>query len=191
MQVFNKLIKPVFASLHELGYPSFVNLDDSLLLAQIFDNLLFAILLFQEFGFVIHPQMSIFVPTQKITIVGVETDALNMTLVLTSKKNEKITHIAVSLLLKQSCSISLLASFLGNIISSFEALESYVKGSLKNKNEALRTSMGNFDIKIKQLSSASLSELKWRQSHIIPANLSTKPTRNIYCIINTDASESG
>ena len=127
------MIKPVFASLHELGYPSFVNLDDSLLLAQIFDNLLFAILLFQEFGFVIHPQMSIFVPTQKITIVGVETDALNMTLVLTSKKNEKITHIAVSLLLKQSCSISLLASFLGNIISSFEALESYVKGSLKNK----------------------------------------------------------
>ena len=61
----------------------------------------------------------------------------------------------------------------------------------KTKNEALRTSMGNFDIKIKQLSSASLSELKWRQSHIIPANLSTKPTRNIYCIINTDASESG
>ena len=70
MRIFNKLLKPVFASLHELGYDSSVYVDDSLSLAQTFqecfDNVLATISLLQELGFVIHPTKSIFVPTQKI-----------------------------------------------------------------------------------------------------------------------------
>ena len=69
MQIFNKLLKPVFASLHELGYESSVYVDDSLLLAktfqECFDNILATISLLQALGFVIHPRKSIFVPTQK------------------------------------------------------------------------------------------------------------------------------
>ena len=65
-----KLLKPVFASLNELGYELSVYVDDSLLLAQTFqecfDNVLATISLLQELGFVIHPTKSIFVPTQKI-----------------------------------------------------------------------------------------------------------------------------
>ena len=38
MPIFNKLLKPVFASLHELGYESSVYVDDSLLLAQTFQE---------------------------------------------------------------------------------------------------------------------------------------------------------
>ena len=34
MRIFNKLLRPVFVSLHELGYESSVYVDDSLLLAQ-------------------------------------------------------------------------------------------------------------------------------------------------------------
>ena len=70
MRISNKLLKPVFASLHELGYESSVYVDDSLLLAQTcqecFDNVLATVYLLQELGFVIHPTKSIFVPTQKI-----------------------------------------------------------------------------------------------------------------------------
>ena len=40
MPVSNKLFKPVFASLHELGYESSVYVDDSLLLAQTFEEYL-------------------------------------------------------------------------------------------------------------------------------------------------------
>ena len=40
MQVSNKLFKPVFASLHELSYESSVYVDDSLLLAQTFEEYL-------------------------------------------------------------------------------------------------------------------------------------------------------
>ena len=70
IRISNKLLKPVFASLHELGYESSVYVDDSLLLAQTcqecFDNVLATVYLLQELGFVIHPTKSIFVPTQKI-----------------------------------------------------------------------------------------------------------------------------
>ena len=123
MQIFNKLLKPVFGSLHELGYESFAYVDDSLLLVLTFqgcfDNALSAISLLQELGFVIHPTKSIFVPTQKMTFSDFEIDTLNMTLTLASKKKENIRNIAAALLLKQSSCIWSLASFLGNIVSSF------------------------------------------------------------------------
>ena len=126
MQIFNKLLKPVFASLHELGYESSVYVDDSLLLAQTFqecfDDVLATISMLLELAFVIHLTKSIFVPTQKITFLGFETDTLNMTLTLTSNKKENIRNTAAVMLLKQSCSIRTLANFLGNTVSFFEAV---------------------------------------------------------------------
>ena len=54
MRIFNKLLKPVFASLNELGYESSVYVDDSLLLAQTFqeyfNNVLATISLLQYWG---------------------------------------------------------------------------------------------------------------------------------------------
>ena len=156
MQIFDKLLKPVFACLHELVYESSVYVDDSLLLTQTFqecfDNILSTISLLQELGFVIHPKKSTFVPTQKVTFLGFETDTLNMTLTLTSSKKENIRNIAAALRLKQFCSIRTLASFLGNIVSSFEAVPSgklYYRNIEQQKIEALKTSKGNFDINTK------------------------------------------
>ena len=40
IRIVNKLLKPVFASLHELGYETSVYVDDSLLLAQTFQDVL-------------------------------------------------------------------------------------------------------------------------------------------------------
>ena len=70
------------------------NADDSLLLAQTFeeclDNLLSTISLLQELGFFIRTTKSKSVPTQKIIFLGSEIDTLNMTLTLTSEKKENI-----------------------------------------------------------------------------------------------------
>ena len=72
MRIFNKLTRHVFVSLHELGYESSVYVDDSLLLAQTFeecfDNVLSTIPLLQELGFAIHTTTSKFVPTKKNNI---------------------------------------------------------------------------------------------------------------------------
>ena len=198
MRIFNKLLKSVSASLHELGYESFLYVDDSLLLTLTFqeclDNVLSTISLLQEPGFVIHPTNSIFLPIQKITFLGFEIDTLNMTLTLKSEKKENIRNIAAALLLKQSCSIRTLAGFLGNIGCSFEAVPNgklHYRNIEQQKIEALKTSKGNFDIKIKQCSSASLSEIKWWHNHIMYAKLSIKPTPDIAYVIYTNASKSG
>ena len=107
MQVFNKLLKPPFASLHEFGYESSVYVDGSLLLVQtleeFFDNVFPTISLLQELGFVIYPTKSIFVPTQKRTFSGFEIDTLNKTLTLASEKKESIKNIVAALLLFEFC----------------------------------------------------------------------------------------
>ena len=58
MRVFNKLLKPVFVSLHELGQDSSSYVDDSLLLAQTFERYLNYLLstkpLLQELEFFTH-----------------------------------------------------------------------------------------------------------------------------------------
>ena len=62
-----------------------------------------------------------------------------MTLTLKSNEKENIRNIAVVLLLKQSCSIRTLASFLGNIVSSFETLPNgklYYRSIDQQKTEA-------------------------------------------------------
>ena len=135
-----------------------------------------------------------FIPTQKIPFLGFEIDTLNMTLTLTSNKEENIRNVATVLLLKQFCSIRTLASFLGNIVSSFDALPSgklYYRNIEQQKIEALKTSKGNFDINIKQLSSAFLSEINWWHNHIVHVKLSIKPTPDIEYVIYTDVGGSG
>ena len=117
-----------------------------------------------------------------------------MTLTLKSEKKENIKNIAAGLLLKQSCSIRTLAPFLRNVVSPFEAEPSgklYYRNVEQLKIEELKTSKGNINIKIKQLSSASLSEIKWWHNHITPAKLSIKPTQNIDYVMYTAASDSG
>ena len=59
MRIFNKSLKPVFASLHKFGYESSVYVDDSLLLAT---NVLVlaTISLLQALGFFIHPSLYLY-----------------------------------------------------------------------------------------------------------------------------------
>ena len=114
-----------------------------------FDNVLATISLLQELGFVMHPTKSVFVPTRRITFLGFKIDTLNMTLTTTSNKKENI-NIAAALLLKQSCSIRTFASFLGNIVSSLEAVPNgklYYRNTEQQKIEALETSRGKYKYK--------------------------------------------
>ena len=173
-------------------------MHDSSLLAQkfqeCFGNVLATISLLQALGFVIHPTKSIFVPTQKITFLGFEIDTLNMTLTLTSNKKENIRYIAAVLLLNQSCSIRTFDSFLGNIVSSFEAVHNgklYYRNIEQQTIEALKTSKGNFDINIKNISSASLFEIKRWHNNIMHAKLSIKLIPDNDYVIYADPSESG
>ena len=119
--------------------------------------------------------------------LGFEIDTLNMALTITFKKKENIRNIAAALLLKQSCSIRTLASFLENIFLSFETVADgklYYRNIEPQKIEEFKTSKVNFDIKIKQLSTASLTEIKWWHNNRMYTKLSIKPTPNTVMPVN-------
>ena len=119
--------------------------------------------------------------------LGFEIDTLNMALTITFKKKENIRNIAAALLLKQSCSIRTLASFLENIFLSFGTVADgklYYRNIEPQKIEEFKTSKVNFDIKIKQLSTASLTEIKWWHNNRMYTKLSIKPTPNTVMPVN-------
>lgn len=125
MRISNKWLKPAFALLHLFGYGSSVYVDDSFLLDETFEkfyeNVLSTIPPSKEPRFFRHGEISRLTPSQ-ITFLGLEIGIINMTLTLTFKKKEKLKDIASALLFEHLCSIINLASFLENVVLSFEAV---------------------------------------------------------------------
>ena len=71
---FTKLIKPVYSTLRKQSFGSVAYLDDSFLKAATFsecaNNVKASVTLLKSLGFVIHPDKSVLVPTQKLTFLG-------------------------------------------------------------------------------------------------------------------------
>ena len=68
---FTKLMKPVYSTLRKQSFESVAYLDDSFLMAATFsecvNNVKTSVTLLKSLGFVIHPDKSVLVPTQKLT----------------------------------------------------------------------------------------------------------------------------
>ena len=79
---FTKLMKPLFATLRQKGYISTSYLDDVLLFGDDYDscvdNLIATVDLLQSFGFIIHPEKSVFHPTYTIEHLGFVINSQNM-----------------------------------------------------------------------------------------------------------------
>ena len=102
MRVFTKILKPVFATLREQGYESVIYVDDSFLLGDTFqeclDNVVATLDCLESLGFVVHPDKSMFHPTQEITFLGFIINAVDMTVRLTVEKKTKIKDLGLGLL---------------------------------------------------------------------------------------------
>ena len=72
-------------------------------------------------GFYIHPEKSIFIPTEDIIFLGYHINTERMTIALTSEKKQKIKRKVEELLTKSS-TIREVSSLLGSIVASFEAV---------------------------------------------------------------------
>lgn len=174
-RMFTKLLKPVMAHLHKLGFISTIFIDDSLLIAhseiECIQNVTASLALFELLGFVIHPVKSVLKPTHRIVYLGFVLDSVDMTVTLTEEKKVKIQNFAVQLLDMGVCSVRMLAKFIGQVVASFQGVmygPLWYRQLEKNKLSGLKLGHGDYDSMV-VLSEEAKIELKWWRDHILTA----------------------
>ena len=122
-RIFTKLLKPVYATLRSMGHLNSGYIDDSYLQgdtsAECHKNVTDTITLFTKLGFHIHPEKSVFIPSQKLTFLGFVLDSIAMTLTLTEEKVQRILSVCASLLKTQMPTFRQVAEVIGILVSNF------------------------------------------------------------------------
>ena len=164
---FTKLLKPVFAKLRTLGYMSTAFIDDSLQVSdskiEALNNVLATVELMMALGFVVHPEKSVFTPTQRIVYLGMIIDSTDMSVTLTEEKIQGILQACKDLMKAKLITIRDLAKAIGKVIASFPAVKYgplHFRHMEDNKKSALKCNKGNFDAFVK-LSLAARKEVLW------------------------------
>lgn len=197
-RVFTKVLKPVFSTLRSrFGLTCLGYIDDSLYIADSYleceEATLHAVNLLSKLGFIIHPDKSVFSPSQRIEFLGFILDSTNMTVSLTTKKREKIAQLCLQFRQpNKHFTIRQVAMLIGTLVSSFPGVKYgplYYRDLEADKDYYLKNNNGNFDA-IMTLSKSSLKEVHWWSVHIHSA------VRNIYhanpdIVLYTDASGTG
>ena len=139
-----------------------------------------------------HSTKSVLIPTQHITFLGFIFNTVDMTLTLTSEKKERIKKLA-KVLLTKNITIRMLASFVGNLTASFEAVpygRLYCRHIETCKIGALKVAKGNFEAPC-YLSQQAADEIQWWVDKIDNAKSHIRSTPAVDYTVYTDASNSG
>ena len=194
---FTKIIKPILSELHLKGHIVAGYIDYFYLQGDSYkscvQNVIDTIIMFDKFGFVIHPEKSVFIPKQKIIFLGFEINSVTMKVYLKEEKKSKIkSHLLFALHNPDNLLIEYVAKIIGYLVSSLPAVQFgalYYKSIEKDKIMALKASKGNFKGKM-SLSTKAKHELKWWIENIDHSfNLIRKPA--IELTMYSDASLHG
>ena len=120
-------------------------------------------------GFVIHPDKSLFEPTQILEFLGFIINTIEMSLRLTPEKESAIFELCSEVLNTDLVSIRKIAKLLGKFASSFMAVpyrKLHYRALERLKTESLKTYRGNFDKKV-QLTREACSDVMWWKNNII------------------------
>lgn len=125
---FTKLFKPILATLRLEGHIIICYIDDLFLLGKSYNECVSTIIdtftLLESLGFGIHPDKSVFIPTQRIVFLGYLIDSHSMTIRLTSDKVEKLTSLIQNILTSASkVKIRSVAQVIGHMVASFPAVK--------------------------------------------------------------------
>ena len=195
-RIFTKMLKPVYSTLHNQGHISMGYIDDSYLQGDTRDecklNIVSTVNLFAELGFYIHPNKSVFLPTQTLTFLGFILDSVKMTISPTPEKIDKIVKACRQMAQKATPLILDVPRVIGLIVSLFPGAEYgplHYRGLEHDKTNALAANAGDFNMPMK-LSEASIQELLWWITYAPRAQKRIcYPTPSM--IIQTDASKKG
>ena len=193
---FVKLMKPVFAFLHNEGHVSSGYLDDIFIQGDSYDicmnNIQETVNLLTKLGFFVHYDKSIMTPCQEIEHLGFILNSKEMTVRISGEKHVKLVNKIDYLLNSETFTIRNVASAVGSMISylpgvQFGAL--FYRQIELEKIKALKENKGNFEGTM-TLSQAAIEQLIWwkEQAMLYPAHIETKESKYTLC---TDASMSG
>lgn len=119
---FTKLLKPVMSTLRNLGHLSVAYIDDSYLQADTYElcvqNVIDTLSLFHQLGFVIHPDKSVLILTQRLTFLGFVLDSQSMTVAFTGEQAVQVKEACQQLLQEKGITIQEVAKVLGLLTSS-------------------------------------------------------------------------
>jgi len=125
--VFTKLLKVVYSALLGAGHLSSGYIDDSCRQGETFQechvNVVDTTTMFMRLGFFVHPEKSIFTPSQRLTFLGFDLDSVHMTVTPTAAKIEKLCTSCNSLLQKTTLTIRQVAEVIGILVSNFLGTE--------------------------------------------------------------------
>ena len=149
---FTQLLKPPLTERHKKGHISASYIDDLYLQGRTYDlcvsNVIDTFIQFDTMGFTIHPEKSVFIPSQRLVLLGFIIDSVAMTITLTPEKALKVKEACATLLGQGPTTIRRVACVIGKIISSFPGVmhgQLYYRALEQAKTAALKTARGDFD----------------------------------------------
>lgn len=166
-RIFTKLLKPVYSALRSAGHLSSGYIDDSYLQGDTFEechkNVIDTATMFTKLGFFVHPDKSIFVPSQRLTFLGFVLDSIHMTVQPTEDKIVKTLASCNSLLQIDTPTIRQVAEVIGILVSNFPGAQYgplHYRHLERDKYHALVDNKGDYT-GIMQLSQSALTEIQW------------------------------
>jgi hypothetical protein len=170
---FTKLLKPPLAWLRINGHIIIAYIDDLYLQGKSFAECMHTIVqtmkLLEHLGFVVHPDKSVFIPSQSLTFLGFTINSKTMTITLTKEKIEKLKDlIKEALASPQKIKIRTVAKIIGHMVASLSAVlygALYYRNIDRDKTNALKDSKGNFD-KSMSISAKGIREMEWWYNHL-------------------------
>ena len=166
-RIFTKLLKPVYASLRNLGHIVFGYIDDSYLqgddVKSCKENVSATHSTFTNLGFLPHEEKSVVEPTQELILLGFVLNSLTMTISLTPLRAQKLVNACSMLLKMEKPTIRTVAQVIGLMVASFPAIphaQLFYRALERDKTKALQQQKGDFEA-IMTYSSEAKSDLKW------------------------------
>ena len=194
-RVFTKITKPIFSQLRKAGHLTANYIDDSFLMGDTLEdcrnNVQATMDLSLKCGFIVHPDKSVFEPSQQLTYLGFVLDSRRMTVSLGKDKADKLQEPCQSVLDKNSLSIRDVAELVGRMVGSFPGIEFghlYYRILDNEKTRALGLT-GEFDDPM-SLSEDSLQDIQWWIANVHAAEKQISHG-NPTITLQSDASTSG
>ena len=195
-RTFTKIMKPVVATLRNLGIRLIIYLDDVLILADSEQtarlHLATAQNLLENLGFVINLKKSVLSPVQKIEFLGMTVDSLTLCLALPRDKVRGIRRECESLIANPTTTVRQLAHLLGRLSSSIQTVfpaPLYYRYLQQAKIQALRSG-GHYESQV-VLNQEAIEELQWWAENLMAWNGRALAQEDHSIIIESDASREG